>query len=71
LKEVKQTSEAIQILSTSTIIPCTMRGNTQEALHDPTAKACIMSKYLMDTLMGNNPLTPKDKYLRSPLGLFF
>ncbi|RCV37715.1 hypothetical protein SETIT_8G085100v2 [Setaria italica] len=48
-----------------------MRGNVIEALHDPTAEVCIMSKYLMDTLVGNKPLTSIDKYFRSPSGFFF
>jgi hypothetical protein len=48
-----------------------MRRNTVEAFHDPAAKACIISEYLVDTLVGNKPLFPTDKYLRSPLGLFF
>jgi hypothetical protein len=70
-KEVKHTSKVIRISSTSTTIPCTMRGNIVEALHDPAAAACIISEYLVDTLVGNKPLTPIDKYLRSPSGLFF
>ncbi|KAK8447519.1 hypothetical protein SEVIR_8G087000v4 [Setaria viridis] len=48
-----------------------MRGNAVEALHDPTAEACIMSEYLMDTLVGNKPLTLIDKYFRCPSGLLF
>nr|TKW21462.1 hypothetical protein SEVIR_4G199500v2 [Setaria viridis] len=48
-----------------------MRGNAVEALHDTTAEAWIISEYLMDTLVGNKPLTPIDKYFKSPLGLLF
>jgi hypothetical protein len=48
-----------------------MRGNTVEALHDPATEACIISEYLVDTLVGNKPQNPMDKYLRSPSGLFF
>jgi hypothetical protein len=48
-----------------------MRGNVVEALRDPTAEACIISEYLVNTFMGNKLLTLIDKYLRSPSGLFF
>jgi hypothetical protein len=41
LKEVKRTSKAIQISSTSTTIPCAMKGNVIEYLHDSTVEACI------------------------------
>jgi hypothetical protein len=71
LKEARRTSEAIRISSTSTTIPCSMRGNTVEALHDPTVEACIISKYLVDTLVANKPLTLIDRYFRSPSGHFF
>jgi hypothetical protein len=70
-KDVKHTSEVIPISSSSTTIPCTMRGNTIEALHDPAAEACIIFEYLMDSLVGNKPLTLIDKYLRSPSRLLF
>jgi hypothetical protein len=70
-KEVKHTSEAIRISSTSTTIHCTMRGNAVEALHDPAIEACIISEYHVNTLVHNKPLTTTDKYLRSPLGLIF
>jgi hypothetical protein len=48
-----------------------MKGNIVEALHDPATEACIRSKYLIDTLVGNMPLTLTNKYYRSPSGLFF
>jgi hypothetical protein len=48
-----------------------MKGNVVEALYDLSAEACIIFEYLKDTVVGNKPLTPIDKYLRSPLGLFF
>jgi hypothetical protein len=48
-----------------------MKGNAIEALHDPTPKACIISEYLKDTLVGKKPIFPINKYLRSPSGLFF
>jgi hypothetical protein len=48
-----------------------MKGNAVEVVHDPTTKAYILSEYLIDILVGNKPLTPTDKYLRSPSGLFF
>ena len=35
LMEVKHSSEAIQILSPSTTMPCSLRGTTVEALHNP------------------------------------
>ena len=48
-----------------------MKGNAVEALHDPVVEARIISEYLVDTLVGNMPLTSTNKYFRSPLGLFF
>ena len=48
-----------------------MKGNIVEALHDPAAKVCIIPEYLLDTLVGNKPLTPIDKYHKCPSGLFF
>ena len=70
-KEVRRTSEAIQVSPTSTTILCSMRGNTVVALCDPATEVYIISEYLMDTLVGNKPLTPTDKYFISPSGLFF
>ena len=42
-----------------------------EALHDPATEVCIIPEYLMDILVGNKPLTPTDKYFKSPSWLFF
>jgi hypothetical protein len=70
-KEARHTFEAIWISPTSTTIPCFMKGNAVEALHDPAAEVCIIPKCLLDTLVGNKPLTPTDKYFRSPSELFF
>ena len=69
--EARRTSEAIRISSTSTTIPCFMKGNIVEALRDPTAEVCIIPECLLDTLVGNKPLTPTDKYFKSPSGLYF
>ena len=72
-KEARHTSEAIWIIPTSTTIPCFMKGNAVEALHDPSASAevCIIPECLLDTLVGNKPLTPTDRYFKSPSGLYF
>jgi hypothetical protein len=48
-----------------------LRGTAVEALHDPTAEACIMSEFLRDTILGNMPQVPTDKLLKSPSGLIF
>jgi hypothetical protein len=49
-----------------------MKGNAVEALHDPTNdEACILSEYLIGTLVGKKPQTLTNKYVRSPSGLFF
>ena len=64
-KEAKRASEAIRISPTSATITCSMKGNNVEALHDPAAKVCIMPEYLLDTLVGNKPLTPTNKYYRN------
>ena len=70
-KEAKHASEAIWISPTSATTTCSMKGNIVEAIHDPAAKVCIIPEYLLDTLVGNKPLTPIDKYFKSPSGLFF
>ena len=46
LLEVKHSSEAIQILSPSTTIPCSLRGTNIEALYNPTVGTSIMSEFL-------------------------
>ena len=48
-----------------------MKGNIVEALHDPAAEVCILPECLLDTLVGNKPLTPTNKYFKSPSGLYF
>ena len=70
-KEAKRASEAIRISPTSATIPCSMKGNDVEALHDPSVEVCIIPECLLDTFVGNKPLTPTDKYFRSQSGLFF
>ena len=59
-KEVRCSSKAIQLSSSSTTFYCSIGGNSIEALHDSTAKACIMSEFLMDTFIGSKPLDPTD-----------
>ena len=70
-KEAKCASEAIRISPTSATITCSMKGKIVEALHDPAAEVCILPECLLDTLVGNKPLTPTDKYFKSPFGLYF
>jgi hypothetical protein len=71
LMEVEHSSEAIQILSPSTTIPCSLRETNLEALHNPTVGTSIMSKFLAKHLLGNMPLVSTNKLFKSPLGLFF
>ena len=56
-KEAKRASKAIRISPTSATITCSMKGKIIEALHDPTTEVCILPEYLLDTLVGNKPLT--------------
>ena len=70
-KEVRRSSKAIQLSSSSTTFYCSIGGDSVEALHDSTAKACIMSKFLMDMFIRSKPLDPTDILFRSPSGLFF
>jgi len=60
LKEVRRSSKAIQLRSSSTTFYCSIGGNSIEALHDSTVEACIMSEFLMDTFIGSMPLEPTD-----------
>jgi len=71
LEGMKRSSEAFRIGSPSTTISCSIRGTSVEALHDPTAEACIMSEFLAETFVGSMPLDPTDRLFRSPSGLFF
>jgi hypothetical protein len=48
-----------------------MWGNTVDTVHDPTAGACIVLDCLLDTLVGDIPLTPTDRYFRSPKWNYF
>ena len=64
-KEARHTSEAIQICPTSTNIACSIWGNVIDALHDPATEVFIIPKCLIDTLVGNKPLTPTNKYYRN------
>ena len=70
-KEAKRASEAIRISPTSATITCYMKGKIVEALHDPAVEVCILPESLLDTLVGNKPLTPTDKYFKSLSGLYF
>ena len=50
---------------------CYMNEKIVEAFHDPASKVCILPECLLDTLLGNKPLTPTDKYFKSPSELYF
>ena len=52
-------------------IPCSLRGTTIEALHDPTIETNIMSEFLAETLLDKKPLVSTNKLFKSPLGLIF
>jgi hypothetical protein len=71
LIEVKRSSKAIQILSPSMTIPCSLRGTTLEALHNPTVETSMMSEFLAKNLLGNMPLVLTNKLFKSPLRLLF
>ena len=60
-KEAKCASEAIRISPTTATIPCSMKGNIVEDLYDPAAEVCIKPQCLLDTLVGNKPLTLTEK----------
>jgi hypothetical protein len=64
LMEVKRSSEAIQILSPSTAMPCSLRGTVVEALYNPTVGTSIMLELLAKNLLGNMPLVPTNKLLK-------
>jgi hypothetical protein len=61
----KPASKAIRVSLISTTINCSMRGNTIDSVHDATAGACIIPEVLLDTLMGDMPLTPTDRCFQS------
>ena len=48
-----------------------MNGNIVEALHDLVIEVCLIPECLLDTLVGNKPLTPTDKYFKSSSRLYF
>jgi hypothetical protein len=53
LMEVKHSSKAIQILSPSTAMPCSLRSTNIEALHNPTVGTSIMSEFIAKNILGN------------------
>ena len=69
--EVKHFFEAIQILSPSTTMPCSIRGTNIEARHNPIVRTSIMSEFLVKNLLGNMPLILTNKLFKSPSGLIF
>jgi hypothetical protein len=69
--EVKCSSKAIQILSPSTTMSCSLRGTIIEALYNPTIEASIMLEFLTETLLGNMPLVQTNKLFKSPSRLIF
>ena len=71
LMKVRCSSKAIQILSPSTAIPCSLTGTVIEALYNPTVRTSIMSQFLVENLLGNMPLIPTNKLFKSPSGLIF
>ena len=69
--EVECSFKAIQILSPSTTMTCSLRGTIIEALHNPTVETNIMSEFILKTLLGKSPLVPTNKLFKSPSGLIF
>jgi hypothetical protein len=67
-EEVRLSSEVIRISSPSTTICCSIRRTAVEALHNPTAKASIMSEFLTDTFIGSMPLAPTGTLFKSSSG---
>jgi hypothetical protein len=43
-----------------------MGGNMVDVVQDPTAGACIIVQFFLETLVYDMPLTPTDRYFRSP-----
>ena len=70
-EEVRHSSNTIHCSSLSTTICCSIRTTAVEALHDPTAEACIVSEFLTDTFIGSMPLAPTNRLFKSPSGLLF
>jgi hypothetical protein len=71
LMEVKHSCEAIQILSPSMTMSCSLRGTSIEALHNLTVRTNIMSQFLVETLLGNMLLVPTNKLFKSLSGPIF
>jgi hypothetical protein len=66
LMKIKRSSKAIQILSPSMTIPCSLRGTVVETLHNPTVEANIMSEFLAKTLLGKMSLVSTNRLFKSP-----
>jgi len=71
LIEVKCSSKAIQILSPSTAMPCSLKGTIMEALHNPIVETSIMLEFLVETPLEKMSLVPTNKLFKSPSGLIF
>jgi hypothetical protein len=63
--------KAIQILSPSTIMLCSLSRTIVEALHNPMVETNIMSEFPAETLLGNIPLVSTNKLFKSPSKLIF
>ena len=71
LMEVKRSSEAIQIVSPSTTIPCSLRGTNIESLHNHIVRTSIMSEFLAKNLLGNMLLVLTNKLFQKSFGTVF
>jgi hypothetical protein len=65
--EAKRSSKAIQILSSSMTMPCSLKGTNLEALHNPIVGTNIMSEFLAKTPFGQNAASPDQQTLQNSI----
>ena len=68
VREAETSSDVIKLLSSFTPIPCVINSTPIESLYDPAVGVSLMSKSLVLTLLGEEPLTPTSKFLKLPSG---
>ena len=62
--------EVARIITPSTILLCQIRGSARKVHYNPYVGINVISKELADTLYPNESITPSQKLLQSPSGLF-
>lgn len=67
-RENEQCSELVRIISSSTTIPCMVRGRAVDVWYNPAVGINIVSDSFAFEVLGDEPLLPTQKTFKSPTG---